>query len=81
MPLPHRFLTGASAAAHVPQLLATASRQHLATGALRNRRLEVGAVGVAQLLEKNWSARFYTVGAGWGKVADEEACVQYDSER
>ena len=73
MPLPHRFLTGASAAA---QLLATASRRHLATGALWGRRLEAGAVGVAQLLEKNWNTRFYTAGAEWGKVADEEACLQ-----
>ena len=74
MPLPRRFLTRASAAAHVPQLLATASRRHLAIGALPNRRL-AAAAGVAQLLEKNWSDRVES----WGEVVGGEACVQYDT--
>lgn len=52
MPLPHRFLSGASAAARVPHLV-SASRQKLASTLVRSRRLEPGAVRIAQLLEQN----------------------------
>lgn len=59
MPLPHRFLAGASAAARVPHLV-SASRQTLASTAARNRRLEPGAACIAQLLEQSRHASSYS---------------------
>lgn len=59
MPLPHRFLARASAAAGVPHLV-SASRQSLASTIVRNRRLEPGAACIAQLLGQNRHASSYS---------------------
>lgn len=52
MPLPYRFLAGASAAAHAPQLLSSVSRRTLVSGNLWNRRFGAGALGLARVLEQ-----------------------------